>query len=113
MNAEIITIGDEILIGQIVDTNSAFIAKALNRIGISVYQITSVQDDKLHILKALKEAEENSDIIILTGGLGPTKDDITKKTIAEYFNDVLIQDDEVLDNIKRIWRDYIKNQYHN
>ena len=108
MNAEIITIGDEILIGQIVDTNSAFIAKALNRIGISVYQITSVQDDKLHILKALKEAEENSDIIILTGGLGPTKDDITKKTIAEYFNDVLIQDDEVLDNIKRIWRDYIK-----
>ena len=108
MNAEIITIGDEILIGQIVDTNSAFISKELNKIGISVYQITSVQDDKQHILKALKEAEENSDIIILTGGLGPTKDDITKNTIAEYFNDVLIQDDEVLDNIKRIWRDYIK-----
>ena len=108
MNAEIITIGDEILIGQIVDTNSAFISKELNKIGISVYQITSVQDDKHHILKALKEAEENSDIIILTGGLGPTKDDITKKTIAEYFNDKLKQDDEVLDNIKRIWRDYIK-----
>ena len=108
MNAEIITIGDEILIGQIVDTNSAFISKELNKIGISVYQITSVQDDKHHILKALKEAEENSDIIILTGGLGPTKDDITKITIAEYFNDVLKQDDEVLDNIRRIWRDYIK-----
>ena len=108
MNAEIITIGDEILIGQILDTNSAFIAKELNKIGVSVYQITSVQDDKLHILKALKEAEENAEIIILTGGLGPTKDDITKKTIAEYFNDELEQDEEVLDNIKRIWRDYIK-----
>ncbi|MDT0557045.1 competence/damage-inducible protein A [Ichthyenterobacterium sp. W332] len=108
MFAEIITIGDEILIGQIVDTNSAFISKALNKIGVSVYQITSVQDDKSHILKALKEAEQNADIIIITGGLGPTKDDITKKTIAEYFDDHLVQSNEVLDNIKRIWKDYIK-----
>ena len=89
MQAEIITIGDEILIGQIVDTNSAYISKVLNNKGISVYQITSVQDDKAHILKSLKEAEENADIIIITGGLGPTKDDITKKTIAAYFNDTL------------------------
>ena len=65
MLAEIITIGDEILIGQIVDTNSAFISKELNKIGVSVYQITSIQDDKDHILKAIKEAEENADIIIL------------------------------------------------
>ena len=108
MFAEIITIGDEILIGQIVDTNSAFISKELNKIGISVYQITSIQDQKHHILKALREAEENADIIILTGGLGPTKDDITKNTIAEYFNDDLKQDKDVLKNIERIWRDYIK-----
>ena len=93
MQAEIITIGDEILIGQIIDTNSAFISKQLNSIGVSVYQITSIQDDKEHILKALKEAENNADIIIITGGLGPTKDDITKNTLAEYFNDTLVQND--------------------
>ena len=74
MKAEIITIGDEILIGQIVDTNSAFIGRELNKIGVSVYQITSIQDDKDHILKAFAEAEANADIVIITGGLGPTKD---------------------------------------
>ena len=66
MQAEIITIGDEILIGQIIDTNSAFIGKALNSIGVSVYQITSIQDEKEHLIKAFKEAEENADIIIIT-----------------------------------------------
>ncbi len=107
MQAEIITIGDEILIGQIIDTNSAFIAKELNKIGISVYQITSVQDDKSHILKALKEAENNVDFIILTGGLGPTKDDITKKTIAEYFDDTLVRNEAVTENIHLLWKQYI------
>jgi nicotinamide-nucleotide amidase len=107
MQAEIITIGDEILIGQVVDTNSTFIAKELNKIGVSVYQITSVQDDKTHILKSLKEAEENADIIIVTGGLGPTKDDITKHTIAHYFNDKLVQNEAVLKNIKSLWKKYI------
>ena len=107
MQAEIITIGDEILIGQIVDTNSAFISKELNKIGVSVYQITSVQDDKKHILKALKEAEENADIIIITGGLGPTKDDITKHSICEYFNDTLIQNDEVLQQIEHLFKKYL------
>lgn len=107
MHAEIITIGDEILIGQIVDTNSAFIAKQLNKIGVSVYQITSVQDDKEHIIKSFKEAEENADIIIITGGLGPTKDDITKKTIAEYFQDTFVRNDEVTENIKFLWKSYI------
>ncbi|WP_434035354.1 competence/damage-inducible protein A [Formosa sp. 4Alg 33] len=100
MQAEIITIGDEILIGQILDTNSAYIAKALNKIGVSVYQITSVQDDKTHILKALKEAEENANIIIITGGLGPTKDDITKHTLAEYFNDTLEINEGVLEHVR-------------
>ena len=108
MQAEIITIGDEILIGQIIDTNSAFIAQQLNKIGISVYQIVSVQDDKTHIQKALKEAEQNADIIIITGGLGPTKDDITKTTIAEYFNDTLVTDNSVTDNIKLLWKNYIE-----
>ncbi len=108
MQAEIITIGDELLIGQVTDTNSVFIAKALNKIGVSVYQITSIQDDKKHILKALKEAQENADIIILTGGLGPTKDDITKKTIAEYFGDTLVRDASVLKNIEHLWEQYIK-----
>jgi nicotinamide-nucleotide amidase len=110
MQAEIITIGDEILIGQVVDTNSAYISKELNKIGVSVYQITSVQDDKEHILKSLKEAEENADIIILTGGLGPTKDDITKNTLAEYFNDSLVQSEAVFQNIKKLWKKYIKQE---
>ncbi|MEM6516480.1 MAG: competence/damage-inducible protein A [Bacteroidota bacterium] len=108
MLAEIITIGDEILIGQIIDSNSAFIAKQLNKIGVSVYQITSVQDDKAHIIKSFREAEENADIIITTGGLGPTKDDITKKTIAEYFDDTLKEDASVRKNIEHIWEHYVK-----
>ncbi len=103
MQAEIITIGDEILIGQIVDTNSAYISKELNRIGISVYQITSIQDDKEHILKALKEAEENVDIVIVTGGLGPTKDDITKHTLCEYFNDELAMNTVIQEHIKHLF----------
>ncbi|WP_298904818.1 competence/damage-inducible protein A [uncultured Psychroserpens sp.] len=108
MQAEIITIGDEILIGQIVDSNSAFIAKQLNAIGVSVYQITSVQDDRTHILKSLAEAEANADIVIITGGLGPTKDDITKKTLADYFNDTLVEDLSVRKNIEQIWEIYVK-----
>ena len=83
--AEIITIGDEILIGQIIDTNSPWIATELNKIGVSVKQITSVSDQKEHILEALAEAERRADMILITGGLGPTKDDVTKKTMAAYF----------------------------
>jgi nicotinamide-nucleotide amidase len=108
MQAEIITIGDEILIGQTIDTNSAFIAKAFNKIGISIFQITSVQDDETHILKAFKEAEENADIVIITGGLGPTKDDITKRTICEYFSDTLVEDGEVLKNVEYLFETYIQ-----
>jgi nicotinamide-nucleotide amidase len=104
MQAEIITIGDEILIGQILDSNSKWIAEELNKIGVSVYQITSIQDEKQHILKAIKEAQSNADIVIITGGLGPTKDDITKLTLAEYFNDTLILDDEVVLHIESLFK---------
>ena len=89
MKAEIITIGDEILIGQIIDTNSAYISKELNKIGVSVHQITSIEDERGHILQTLKEASQRADIIIITGGLGPTKDDITKKCLCEFFKDEL------------------------
>ena len=106
MNAEIITIGDEILIGQIVDTNSQWIGKELNKIGVSVYQISSIQDEKQHILNALKEAQQRVDIVIITGGLGPTKDDITKHTIAAYFNDTLKLNDDVVDHIKTLFTKY-------
>lgn len=107
MLAEIITIGDEILIGQIVDTNSAIIARELNKIGISVYQMTSVQDDKAHILQALYEAESRVDIVILTGGLGPTRDDITKHTLCEFMEDSLVKDPEVLAHIEELFRKYL------
>jgi nicotinamide-nucleotide amidase len=106
MKAEIITIGDEILIGQITDTNSQWIGTELNKIGVSVYQISSIQDDKEHILTALKEAEERVDIVILTGGLGPTKDDITKHTIATYFNDTLHLNEAVVTHIQQLFKTY-------
>ena len=105
MKAEIITIGDEILIGQIVDTNSQWIGQQLNKIGVSVYQITSIQDDKQHILNAFKEAQKRVDIVIITGGLGPTKDDITKKTIASFFNDDKVREyPEVIAHIKGLFK---------
>ncbi|SFC46190.1 nicotinamide-nucleotide amidase [Flagellimonas taeanensis] len=107
MQAEIITIGDEILIGQIVDSNSAFIAKELNQIGVSVYQITSVQDDREHITNALQEAGERSSVIIVTGGLGPTKDDVTKETLCNFFGDTLVQDQAVLEHIEELFKKYI------
>jgi len=103
MQAEIITIGDEILIGQILDSNSKWVAEELNKIGVSVYQITAVQDDRQHILKALKEAQSNADIVIITGGLGPTKDDITKLTLAEYFNDTLVLSTEIATHIQQLF----------
>ena len=107
MLAEIITIGDEILIGQIVDTNSAFIAKELNKIGVSVYQITSVQDEKLHILQALEDAKKRVQVVIVTGGLGPTKDDITKNVFCEFFKDTLVLDNTVLQHVEELFAKYI------
>jgi nicotinamide-nucleotide amidase len=106
MLAEIITIGDEILIGQIVDTNSAWMAQKLNEEGIRVKQISSVSDDRRHILTALAEAAKRADIIFITGGLGPTKDDITKQTLAEYFNVKLVLNDDALNNVLNIFKRY-------
>jgi len=104
MLAEIITIGDEILIGQIVDTNSAWMATQLNLIGIKVKQVTSVSDDAAHITEALKLAEQRADVILITGGLGPTKDDITKLTLAKYFNVGLRRDQETLEHITTFFK---------
>lgn len=95
MKAAIITIGDEILIGQIIDTNSAYIAKSLDRIGIEVKEMLSISDDKQAILDTFASMQDAVDVVIITGGLGPTKDDITKKTICDYFDDILIRNVEV------------------
>jgi len=100
---EIVTIGDEILIGQIVDTNSAWMARELNKDGFRIHQITTVSDDETHILKAVEGAFSRADIVLMTGGLGPTKDDITKQTLCKYFNTHLIHNQEVVDNIKEVF----------
>jgi nicotinamide-nucleotide amidase len=102
LNAEIITIGDEILIGQVVDTNSAFLATELNKLGISIIQITSVPDTRENILKTFFEASTRADLIISTGGLGPTSDDITKHTLAEYFNTRLVENPVVVEQIRSL-----------
>jgi len=102
MNAEIITIGDEILIGQITDTNSAWISRELNLIGMNVIRITSVPDNKSRIITALEESGKRADVIIMTGGLGPTKDDITKISLAEFFNTDLVFDKNVFENINKL-----------
>ena len=105
MRAEIITIGDELLIGQVVDTNSAWMAQRLNDVGISLYQITSVHDNREHILKALDEAFSRADIVLTTGGLGPTKDDITKHVMCEYFGTTLVEDPQVRAHIHDLYKD--------
>ena len=105
MRAEIITIGDELLIGQVVDTNSAWMAQCLNEHGIELYQITSVHDDRKHILTALDEAFSRADIVLTTGGLGPTKDDITKQVMCEYFGTTLVEDLRVRAHIHELYKD--------
>lgn len=103
MQAEIITIGDEILIGQIVDTNSAWIGQKLNEIGISIKQISSISDDRNDILSTLRAAVNRADLVIITGGLGPTKDDITKKTLADYFEVGFKRDEGTLEQVKTLF----------
>ena len=105
MKAEIITIGDELLIGQVVDTNSAWMAQRLNEVGISLHQITSVHDNREHILAALEEAFSRADIVFTTGGLGPTKDDITKLVMCEYFGTQLVEDSDVRAHIHDLYKD--------
>ncbi len=103
-SVEIITIGDEILIGQIVDTNSAWMAVELNKAGFHIAQITSVHDDALHITEALDNALVRADIVLFTGGIGPTKDDITKQTLCKYFDTKLVFNEDVHRNIEQLLR---------
>ena len=102
MKATIITIGDEILIGQIVDTNSVSIAKHLNAAGIVVREKLSIGDDRTQIIESVERALTGSNVVILTGGLGPTKDDITKKTLAEMFHSELVPDARVAEHVERM-----------
>jgi nicotinamide-nucleotide amidase len=92
---EVITIGDELLIGQVVDTNSAWIGRELNKIGFEIIQKTSISDSSEHIVAALDAAKTRARIILITGGLGPTKDDLTKQTLVKYFNCGWRRDEEV------------------
>lgn len=105
MRAEIITIGDELLIGQVVDTNSAWMAERLNECGIELFQVTSVHDNREHIIAALDEAFGRADIVLTTGGLGPTKDDITKHVLCEYFGTHLIEDMRVRAHIRELYKE--------
>lgn len=102
MKATIVTIGDEILIGQIVDTNSGFIAKALDKIGIEINEMISISDDKSHILDTFSNLQNKVDLVLITGGLGPTKDDVTKKTFCDYFEDELVVSEEVLVHVTQL-----------
>jgi nicotinamide-nucleotide amidase len=103
MIAEIISIGDELLIGQVINTNASWIAERLNSIGIRVKQISAVSDSKEHIIKSIDEATERADMIIMTGGLGPTKDDITKTTLCEYFHTSMVFNEDAYNNIVKIF----------
>lgn len=108
MLAEIITIGDELLIGQVIDTNSAWLGQHLSLNGIQVKQITSISDDPQHIFAALDEAKKRADIILITGGLGPTKDDLTKKTLKDYFKMGWRMDEDVLADVIGIFKGFGK-----
>ena len=104
MRVSLVTIGDEILIGQIVDTNSAWMAQRLNEIGLQVDKIYSIPDTEEAIIRTLKRASTVTDIIMVTGGLGPTNDDITKGTLLKYFDDILVRNEEILKNIKHLFQ---------
>lgn len=108
MKATIVTIGDEILIGQIIDTNSGFIAKALDKIGVEINEMISISDNKKHILNTFATLQNNVDLVIITGGLGPTKDDITKHTFCEYFDDTLVINESVLAHVTQMIEGFYK-----
>jgi len=109
MNIEIINIGDELLIGQVVNTNASFMAQELNKVGLNVNRITTIADDAQEIESSVLSALNNSDCVLITGGLGPTKDDITKYTLAKLFDSKMIEDKDVLENIRNIFnhRNYV------
>lgn len=110
MKASIITIGDEILIGQIIDTNSGFIAKSLDKIGIEIVEMISISDDKTQILDTFQKLQNQVDFVVITGGLGPTKDDITKKTFCDYFNDELVINENVLAHVTQLIEGFYKRK---
>ncbi|MBL0308314.1 MAG: competence/damage-inducible protein A [Bacteroidetes bacterium] len=103
MKATVITIGDEILIGQIVDTNSAWIGQRFNELGVKIHEIISCGDNKEQIIDALNRARRSSQLVLMTGGLGPTRDDITKDTLVEYFDTELVLDNDLWEQIKEIF----------
>jgi len=113
ISAKIITIGDEILIGQIVDTNSTFISKQLINIGIEVNEILSISDEKSSIFNALDNSLNKFDIVITTGGLGPTNDDITKEVFCEFFNDKLVHNENLLIHIENLFKKFVNNPINN
>jgi len=104
MKAEIINIGDELLIGQVVNTNASWMATELTLAGVDVVQITAISDQEKAIRKALDEAAQRADIILMTGGLGPTKDDITKKVLAAYFHSEMIFHEPTFEQVKTIFK---------
>lgn len=103
MKAEIISIGDELLLGQVIDTNSAWIGQQLNKMGVNVHYKSTVGDSKEILLNALQQSAKRSDIIVMTGGLGPTKDDLTKHILCEFFQTKLVQNDKVLEWVQSIF----------
>lgn len=103
MNVEIITVGDELLIGQVVDTNSAWMGNQLNMLGISVVQISSITDSPGHLVQTVEAAKEHADIILITGGLGPTSDDRTKETLCDYFGTELVLSDKAYENVSNFF----------
>jgi nicotinamide-nucleotide amidase len=111
INASIITIGDELLIGQVIDTNSAFIAQEMNKAGFSVSRRVAVGDNYESIKTALDEEKKYADIILITGGLGPTADDITKPLLCEYFGGKMIVNEEAYNNVKNIFENIIKRPF--
>ena len=108
MKAIVVTIGDEILIGQITDTNSGLIAAALDKIGVETVEMISISDKKQHILDTFTNLQNKVDFVIITGGLGPTKDDITKHTICEYFDDVLVRNQDIEDHVVALFEKTLK-----
>jgi nicotinamide-nucleotide amidase len=103
MIAEIITIGDELLIGQVIDTNSAWMGEVLNQIGIKVNRITSISDNRDEIISTLKEASNRAHLVLITGGLGPTNDDITKKTLADFFRVNMRFDEKAFEDVVHLF----------
>jgi len=109
MQATVLTIGDEILIGQITDTNSGYIAQSLEKIGIKVHEMLSIaDDDETHILETLNRLQNQVDLVIITGGLGPTKDDITKHTFCKYFGDILVRNLDIEKHVTHLFTSFLK-----